>query len=94
MDKWKLFKEELPPEGEEVLAFHKDWIDKDYNPKGIRIGFYEEGDFTSAKWWSIQDCYITISHSECDNNPSFSRMTMKSIEPERWISLKSLIDLL
>lgn len=35
---WKKFKEEKPPEGEEVLAYHPSWIDEDFNPRGIRIG--------------------------------------------------------
>lgn len=40
---WKKFKEEKPPEGEEVLAYHPSWIDEDFNPRGIRIGFGMEG---------------------------------------------------
>ena len=82
--RWRKVSEELPPEGEEVLFFHEDWIDEDFNPKGIRIGFYESDDYTTAKWWSIQDCYMTILHSECDDNPSFSDKTRNSIEPQRW----------
>ena len=82
--RWRKVSEELPPEGEEVLFFHEDWIDEDFNPKGIRIGFYESDDYTTAKWWSIQDCYMTISHSECDDNPSFSDKTRNSIEPQSW----------
>lgn len=31
---WKKFKEEKPPEGEEVLAYHPSWIDEDFNPRG------------------------------------------------------------
>lgn len=38
---WKKYKEEKPPEGEEVLAYHPSWIDEDFNPRGIRIGFLE-----------------------------------------------------
>lgn len=45
---WKKFKEEKPPEGEEVLAYHPSWI------------------------WDYQDCYITISHCDCDDNSLFS----------------------
>lgn len=37
---WKKFKEEKPSEGEEVLAYHPSWIDEDFNPRGIRIGFW------------------------------------------------------
>lgn len=43
----------------EVLAHHPDWIDEDFNPKGIRIGFVGgEGNFISAYWWDYQDTYI------------------------------------
>lgn len=46
---WKKFKEEKPSEGEEVLAYHPSWIDEDFNPRGIRIGFWNGGDdFKSA----------------------------------------------
>ena len=65
---WKKFKEEKPSEGEEVLAYHPSWIDEDFNPRGIRIGFWNGGDdFKSAHWWDYQDCYITISHCDCDD---------------------------
>lgn len=63
---WKKFKEEKPSEGEEVLAYHPSWIDEDFNPRGIRIGFWNGGDdFKSAhsgkgipieaKNWNIKD---------------------------------------
>lgn len=85
---WKKFKEEKPSEGEEVLAYHPSWIDEDFNPRGIRIGFWNGGDdFKSAHWWDYQDCYITISHCDCDDNSLFSDRIKNSIEPELWISL-------
>lgn len=75
-------------EGEEVLAYHPSWIDEDFNPRGIRIGFWNGGDdFKSAHWWDYQDCYITISHCDCDDNSLFSDRIKNSIEPELWISL-------
>lgn len=74
---WKKFKEEKPSEGEEVLAYHPSWIDEDFNPRGIRIGFWNGGDdFKSAHWWDYQDCYITISHCDCDDNSLFSDLQM------------------
>ena len=85
---WKKYKEEKPPEGEEVLTYHPSWIDEDFNPRGIRIGFWNGGDdFKSAHWWDYQDCYITISHCDCDDNSLFSDRIKNSIEPELWISL-------
>ena len=91
---WKIYKNELPPMGEEVLAFNKEWINEDYNPNGTRIGFQTDEGFISAYWWSYQDCYMTIPHSECDDNDSYSDEIRDHIEPEKWISLKNLIDLL
>lgn len=44
-------------------------------------------DFKSAHWWDYQDCYITISHCDCDDNSLFSDRIKNSIEPELWISL-------
>lgn len=83
-ERWRNVEEELPPIGEEVLFFHEDWIDEDFNPKGVRIGFRLDEDYVTAHYWSHQDCYMTISHSECDNNDAFSDKTKKSINPHKW----------
>ena len=40
-----------------------------------------------GQWWDYQDCYITISHCDCDDNSLFSDRIKNSIEPELWISL-------
>lgn len=56
----------------------------DYNPKGIRIGFRLDDGFTSAKWWNYQDCYMTVSKFECENNEIFSEETKNSTEPTHW----------
>lgn len=43
----------------EVLGYHPEWINPDFNPKGIRIGFIGgEGTFLSAYWWDYQDTYV------------------------------------
>lgn len=51
------------PEGEEVLAYNPEWIDEDFCPTGVRIGFCTDGDngktFYSAKWNNEQDSYRT-----------------------------------
>jgi hypothetical protein len=49
-----------PPVGIEVLAQTDNWINEDYNKKGIRIGFQnenDEGEFISAKWDNCGDTY-------------------------------------
>ena len=44
-----------------VLGFHKQWIDEDFNPKGIRECFvYGDGsEWQSAKWDGYADQWIT-----------------------------------
>ena len=40
----------------EVIAYHKNWEDEDFNPEGTRAGFTDdEGKFISAKWCGF--CY-------------------------------------
>jgi hypothetical protein len=49
-----------PPIGVEVLAQSGNWINEDYNIRGIRIGFQNEdenGPFVSAKWDNYGDIY-------------------------------------
>jgi len=90
---WINYKEQKPPYGEEVLAYHHLWIDEDFNPKGTRIGFRsepvidKEDDFTSAYWWDYQDCYMTISRAEVKDNPSFDQHHLECIEPEYWMEI-------
>lgn len=43
----------------EVIGFHPEWIDQDFNPNGTRIGFIGGDDtFISARWWDYQDTYV------------------------------------
>lgn len=54
------------PKGVEILGYHPKWVDADFNPKGIRAGFFQEdleGDdvsykFISAYWLDYQDTYL------------------------------------
>lgn len=89
---WKHYELRKPPIGELVLAYNPKWVDGELNPKGIRTGFEDDGGFISSHWWSYQDCFVTISHSECDNNPLYSKDTQKSIEPLLWVELDVLTD--
>lgn len=42
----------------EVIAFHPEWIDADFNPNGTRVGFIGgEGTFISSRWIDYQDTY-------------------------------------
>lgn len=88
MGNWvKYEKESLPPCGIEVLAYNSKWVDIDFNPKGIRIGFLSEDGFISAYWWDYQDCYITISKSICKDNKDFYINAIDNTEPEYWMEI-------
>lgn len=61
---WIEYGNPFPPLGIEVIAFKPEWIDEDFNPRGIRIGFQnemesEEGTFVSAEWLDYHDSYMT-----------------------------------
>lgn len=102
MGKWINYKEQKPPYGVEVLAYHHDWINEDFNPKGIRVGFLQDSlaedsndnpyDFVSAYWWNYQDCYMTISKVNCnadENSKAFYQNHLDCIEPEYWMEIPS-----
>ena len=88
--KWRKVIDELPPLGEEVIFYNPAWVDEDFNPKGTRIGFRLDEDYVSSYYWSDQDCYMTISHSECDDNPAYNEKTKSSIEPTHWMPIPQI----
>ena len=50
-----------------VLLHSKEWIDEDFNPKGIREGFRNEDDdgpIVSARWNNCVDCWVTVINEE------------------------------
>jgi len=58
---WILYDYKKIEAGVPVLAYHPDWICEDFNPKGVRMGYYSFGCFYSAKfsndtdnWWSTE----------------------------------------
>lgn len=63
------FQETKPPIGVEVMAHSKAWINEDYNPKGVRVGFLNEddnGEFISAKWDNSGDTYENCEEEKPD----------------------------
>lgn len=50
------------PENQEVLLYDPSWVCEDFNPKGIRIGFYGQGDglYYTAEWVDHQDFYASV----------------------------------
>jgi hypothetical protein len=56
-------------EAMEVIGYHPDWIDADFNPNGTRVGFFtDDGRFQSAKWLDYQDTYINGDTSVYDES--------------------------
>ena len=49
MGKWINYKEQKPPYGVEVLAYHHEWVNEYFNPKGIRVGFLQDSLSEDAK---------------------------------------------
>ena len=48
------------PEGQEVIAYNKEWIYGYHNYSGTRIGFLNsQGEFVSARWLDTQESYET-----------------------------------
>ena len=91
---WHKFEDEKPKEGQWVIGWHHDWVDEDFNPEGIRIGFLEDNlasddcpyDFVSAHWWDYHDSFITISKCYIEGNEqAFSDEIKRSVIPEYWI---------
>lgn len=82
---WTKVEDILPDEGIEVLCFNEAWIDEDFNPKGVRIGFLNGDGWITAHWWNYQDTYMTISHSECDDNDEFGGHIRDNIDPTHYM---------
>ena len=52
------------PCNEPLLGYSPEWVDPDFNPKGIRECFVGgEGIWISAKWCDYQDTYINDENS-------------------------------
>ncbi|GEJ46038.1 hypothetical protein [Chryseobacterium sp. ON_d1] len=82
---WTRVEDALPEEGFEVICFNERWIDEDFNPKGVRIGFLNGNEWTTAHYWNYQDTYVTISHSNCDNDEEFSDEIKDNIDPTHYM---------
>lgn len=88
MDKWLKYSKQKPEKGVEVIAYHHEWVDEDFNPNGTRVGFLNGNDeFTSAYWWDEQDCYETINKTNCEDQPYFFRSHIDNTEPEYWCAI-------
>lgn len=53
-----------PPHGVPVLLWAEEWVDEDFNPTGVRVGHFTEGDgYTSCGWDARQDVFTTEDES-------------------------------
>lgn len=67
---------------EEVLAYNKEWVEADFNPKGVRIGYLtDEGNFISAKYEPDGEYYI----SKCEEGDDYQFFqTMENGTKRTW----------
>ena len=89
---WIKWKDKKPKVGIEIIAYNKHWIDKDFNPNGIRIGFLCGDIFVSAYWRDDQDCYMTIDRDICNENPTFYADHIGNTEPEYWFPIPRFVN--
>lgn len=81
---------DLPPIGEEVIGYSKDWVDEDFNPRGTRACFLTDNGWISAMWWDYQDTYITISDIDIESNKSFFEHHIGKVNPTLWAHYPNL----
>lgn len=57
-ENWIKYQDSMPTDEDgEVLCYSPEWIDEDFNPRGLRVGFMCGSGFISAFWWDYQDTY-------------------------------------
>jgi hypothetical protein len=84
--KWISIKEELPKLGVEAILHNEKWINEDYNPKGIRIGFKDDvSGWVSAYWCNYHDDYHTRT-SDADDS-QFELFRAEDNIPTHWIEI-------
>lgn len=57
--KWIALNDQIPEIGIEYLGYNPEWINEDYNPKGVRIWFRDDLGWYSAKYNNTHDCWDT-----------------------------------
>lgn len=78
--------DDLPKKGVEVLLYNKNWINEDFTPQGIRIGFLDDlSGWTSAYWCNYHDEYHTRTSDEDDEQ--FEDYKAVNQIPTHWMPL-------
>lgn len=81
--RWIPIEEELPELGVEVLFKNEKWINEDYNPDGVRIGFRDDGaGYVTAYYCSYHDEYHTRNSEE--DNGQFEQAKAEDQIPTHW----------
>jgi hypothetical protein len=85
-EQWINIKDELPESGIEVLLFNEKWINEDWNPKGMRIGFLDDvAGWVSSYWCNYHDEYHTRTTDEDDHQ--FEDFKAENQIPTHWMPL-------
>jgi hypothetical protein len=83
---WIMLEKQKPEAGKEVLLFNENWKNEDFNPKGIRIGFFDDiSGWISAYWCNYHDDYHTRTSDE-DNN-QFEDYKAGNQVPTHWMCI-------
>lgn len=84
---WIDIQNELPPTGEEVVLFSPRWINEDFNPKGVRIGFRDDvSGWVTAHWCNVHDEYHTRTSDRNDYNyKDYSKLNQI---PTHWMRIE------
>lgn len=89
---WINVGDKLPNEGFEVLLFNKKWINEDFNPKGIRIGFLNgTGEWVTAYYCSQHDEYHTRDNESDDDH--YKQNLAEDQKPTYWFELPNTMNL-
>jgi hypothetical protein len=82
---WISVEDKLPGLLYEVLLFNKEWIDEDYNPKGIRIGFLDGGHVWCSAFCSCITDYYHRDSNKDDNG--FLDSKAENQIPTHWMPI-------
>ena len=87
---WISLNDRKPDAGHEVLLYNKNWIQEDYNPKGVRIGYLDDvSGWVSAYWCSYHDDYHTRNSAQDDKR--FTDFKAANQVPTHWMEIKPYV---
>lgn len=85
--KWIDLKEQQPEAGREVLLYNEKWINEDYNPNGIRIGWFGDvSGWVSAYWCNYHEEYHT--RDSVDDDKQFTDSEAENQVPTHWMEIE------